>query len=182
MVLQEPQRYAGLVLAATNAFGDTPIPFPLSLANAPVVGRAMARLLFSRAALAGMCRFGAHAGRVDVAAAVGDDAQAAAVRTIFAGSLANLPGLYGPIERALPSLSLPALVVWGDRDPFFPIAVGERTAASIPGARFEVLPGCGHLIPEEMPHRFASSITAFVRRVAAGDEDWVRGRPVAPIR
>ena len=164
LLMRRPDGYAGVVLAATNAFGDTPIPFPLSLVNAPLVGGAAARLLFSRAALRGMCRFGALSGAVDAVAAVGDAAQAAAIRTIFTGSLTDLPGLYGPIERALPSLRLPALVVWGDRDPFFSPAVGERTAAAIPGAALEVLRGCGHFLPEEAPDRFAHLIADFVRR------------------
>ncbi|HET7768290.1 MAG TPA: alpha/beta hydrolase [Chloroflexota bacterium] len=166
LLMRRPNGYAGVVLAATNAFGDTPIPFPLSLVNAPLVGGALARLLFSRAALSGMCRFGARRGSVDAAAAVGDAAQAAAIRTIFAGSLSDLPGLYGPIERALPSLRVPALVVWGERDPFFPRAVGERTAAAIPGAALEVLRGCGHFLPEEAPHTFAQLIAAFAHTVS----------------
>ena len=167
MVMAHPGRFAGLVLAATNAFADTPVPFPLSLVNAPFVGGAFARLLFSRAALRGMCRFGARSGRVDAGAAVGDDAQAAAIRTIFAGSLTALAALYGPIERALPSLGLPALVVWGDRDPFFPLAAGQRTAAAVPGARLEVLSGCGHFIPDEQPERLAALIATFAVTTAA---------------
>ncbi|MGH9151732.1 MAG: alpha/beta fold hydrolase [Acidimicrobiales bacterium] len=44
---RRPERVAGLVLLATNAFGDSPVPFPLSLVTAPVVGPAASRLLFS---------------------------------------------------------------------------------------------------------------------------------------
>ena len=44
----------------------------------------------------------------------------------------------------LSALSVPALVLHGDRDPMVPISGGQRTAAVIPGARFEVLCGMGH--------------------------------------
>ena len=162
-----PERYAGLVLAATNAFGDAPIPFPLSLVNAPVVGPLAARVLFAPFALTGMCRFGARRGRVDAAGAVGDARQAGAIRTIFAGSLRDLPGLYGPIERFLPRIALPAVVLWGDRDPFFPLAAGERTAAAVPGARFVRLDGVGHFVPDEAPERVAAAVGELAGRVVA---------------
>ena len=45
---------------------------------------------------------------------------------------------------SLSALSVPALVLHGDRDPMVPISGGQRTAAVIPGARFEVLRGMGH--------------------------------------
>lgn len=158
LVMRQPDRYAGLVLSATNAFGDTPIPFPLALVNAPLVGGptgVAARLLFSGPALAGMCRVGARRGRVDARLALGDAAQQATIRRIFAESLTHLPGLYGEIERALPTLRSPTLVVWGDHDPFFPLAQGRRLADAIPGARLAVLAGCGHFLPEEAPREYA---------------------------
>lgn len=164
---QHPARYAGLVLAATNAFGDSPIPFPLSLVNAPLLGPLAVRILFSRPALVGMCRFGARRGRVDPSTAVGDASQAAAIRTIFAGSLRDLPGLYGPIERFLPRIALPTLVVWGDRDPFFAVSAGERTARAIAGARFVRLDGVGHFVPEEAPERFAELLGEMLGQVVS---------------
>ena len=47
----------------------------------------------------------------------------------------------------------PTLVVWGADDVFFSPSWGARLAQDIPGAhgRFELLPFCGHLVPEERP-------------------------------
>ncbi|MBI5283831.1 MAG: alpha/beta hydrolase [Chloroflexi bacterium] len=163
LLMRRPDAYRGLILMSTNAFPDTPVPFPLSLVRAPLLSGVAARLLFSRFALAGMCRFGAKHGKVDAAAALGDAAQTAAIRTIFAGSLRNLAELYGPIERALPELRVPALVAWGDRDPFFPPSQAERTANAIPGARLHILEGCGHFLPEEDPASVAALIAEFAR-------------------
>ena len=115
-----------------------------------------------------MCRFGTKQARVDAAAAVGDAAQAAAVRTLFAGSLRDLPGLYGPIERFLPRIAVPTVVLWGDRDPFFPFAAGERTAAAIPGAELVRLDGVGHFIPDEAPEATARAVGRLVARRSAG--------------
>jgi pimeloyl-ACP methyl ester carboxylesterase len=79
-------------------------------------------------------------------------------RRIFLDSLRHLRARYEPVQRALCAVTCPSVVVWGDRDPFFPVSVGERTARSIPGARFETLQGCGHFVPGEAPAELAAII------------------------
>jgi pimeloyl-ACP methyl ester carboxylesterase len=49
-------------------------------------------------------------------------------------------------------------VVWGDRDPFFAVAVGERLARAIPGAAFDVIRQCGHFVPLERPNALVQVI------------------------
>lgn len=158
MLMSKPDFASGLLLAATNAFTDTPVPFPLSLVRAPLIGRAIARMLFSRPSLTMMCRSGGKQARIDTNAALGDGDQAAAIRKIFSESLRRLHHLYEPIEASLPSIATQTDVLWGDHDPFFAIAQGERLAAAIPGARFRVAGGCGHFLPDECPALFATIV------------------------
>lgn len=162
-----PERIAGLALFATNAFSDTPIPFPLSLVNGPAVGGFAARLLFSRPSLAMMLRrgVGSPPAPIDVHRSIGDRHQQAAIATIFTQSLRRLDELYRPVEAALAALAVPALVGWGDRDPFFPVAVGRRTAALIPDARFRLYAGAGHFLPEERPAEVAADLLALASTV-----------------
>ncbi|CPR11394.1 2-hydroxy-6-ketonona-2,4-dienedoic acid hydrolase [Mycobacterium bohemicum DSM 44277] len=42
------------------------------------------------------------------------------------------------------SITAPTLVLWTSDDPTADVDEGRRIAAMIPGARFEVMPGCGH--------------------------------------
>ena len=51
-------------------------------------------------------------------------------------------------RERLAELAIPALVVHGRRDPFFPIGNGEALAREIPGARLLVLEGAATAIPE----------------------------------
>ena len=46
--------------------------------------------------------------------------------------------------RDLAQLDCPALVLWGDRDPYLPLEFGAAYAHRLPNARFEVARGCGH--------------------------------------
>jgi len=155
-----PERMARLGLLATNAFTDTPIPFPLSTTTWPVVGGLARAALFSAPSLRMMLRQGVGDRRVaiDSIAAVGDRGQARAIATIFSASLTRLAELYGPIERTLSTVSVPTFVAWGDRDPFFSVEQGRRTARAIAGARFELLERAGHFLPEERPDEVAALI------------------------
>jgi len=54
------------------------------------------------------------------------------------------------------------LLLWGDRDRIFPVAAGRRLAASLPHARLEILPRCGHVPPTERPVAFFRRVEAFL--------------------
>lgn len=50
--------------------------------------------------------------------------------------------ILGPKEYG--AITAPTLVLWTSDDPTADVAEGRRIASMIPGARFEVMPGCGH--------------------------------------
>jgi len=60
--------------------------------------------------------------------------------------------LLGPAEYG--RITAPTLVVWTSDDPTADVAEGRRIAAMIPGARFELMPGCGHWPQYEDPATF----------------------------
>lgn len=159
-----PDLVARVALFATNAFTDTPVPFPLSATQVPLVGRLAGTCLFSAPSLRLMLRMGVGDPRVrlDAAAYLGDASQRHAIRTIFDGSLRYLPELYAPVEAALGVLRIPAHVGWGVRDPFFSVDQGRRTATAL-GATFELLPQAGHFLPEERPVEVAAAIRSLAR-------------------
>ena len=70
----------------------------------------------------------------------------------------------GDRRAALASVRTPALVIHGERDPLIPAAAGEATAAAIPGARLEILPGMGHELPEGV---WPALLTAIADHTAA---------------
>jgi pimeloyl-ACP methyl ester carboxylesterase len=46
--------------------------------------------------------------------------------------------------RDLWRLSCPALVIWGERDPYLPIHFGEALADALPSAELDLVPAAGH--------------------------------------
>jgi pimeloyl-ACP methyl ester carboxylesterase len=73
------------------------------------------------------------------------------------------------LQRWLHRIRIPTLILWGENDRIFPLAYGEAWAKAIAGARFVVLPRCGHLPIQEQPKDFAAAVAEFCGRVRAGD-------------
>lgn len=80
-------------------------------------------------------------------------------------ALAELIGYVGERRRygarwiePLRRLDLPVLVAWGPRDPVAVMAIGERLAREIPGARLVRLEGIGHFPPLEAPELLCPEI------------------------
>lgn len=65
--------------------------------------------------------------------------------------------------QRLGAFDRPALIAWSAEDKFFPRADGERLAATIPGARFELVDGARTFSPEDRPERLAELIADFAR-------------------
>lgn len=68
------------------------------------------------------------------------------------------PALSGLLAR----IEVPTLVVTGQQDTVISARLNQRTAAAIPGARFEVLPDCGHTPQEECPDRLLAVVREFL--------------------
>jgi pimeloyl-ACP methyl ester carboxylesterase len=166
-----PDLVGAVLLLAGNAFPDTPIPFPLSLSTLPIVGDLFSRVLFSAPSLSLMLRHGTGPGSAppDAGTYLGDRSQRRTIATIFSGALARLEELYSPVAAALEDLEVPVLVGWGDRDPFFPLDQGERTAAAA-SARLHVFEGAGHFLPHERPTDVACLIAALASAVRSAPE------------
>ena len=67
------------------------------------------------------------------------------------------------LERALPRIAVPVLLVHGDRDATIPVATSRTVADRLPDGRLLIVPGLGHLAHEEAPARHAEIITDFAR-------------------
>lgn len=56
----------------------------------------------------------------------------------------------------LKDIRCPVLVVAGERDELRPRVETDRLAAGIPGARYEIVADCGHMVPMERPEVLAA--------------------------
>ncbi len=70
-----------------------------------------------------------------------------------------------PYQGRLAALGVPFLALWGEDDPFAPVAGGQRFVDEIPGARLEVIPGTGHFVFEDEPELAAEALASFLGEV-----------------
>ena len=73
----------------------------------------------------------------------------------------TLDGLLAASPPTDGAITVPMLVIWGDRDELIPLEDQERLVAAVPGSRLVVYEGAGHVVHLEQPERVAHDITAF---------------------
>lgn len=67
------------------------------------------------------------------------------------------------LRDVLPSIAVPTLLLYGDKDARAPLNVARDLHARIPGSRLVVIEGVGHVSNVEAPERFNSEVRAFLR-------------------
>jgi len=70
-----------------------------------------------------------------------------------------------PYEGKLGELGVPTLLLWGEDDPFAPVAGAHRFQEQIPDSELVVVEGAGHFVIEDEPERCASEIAGFLSKL-----------------
>jgi pimeloyl-ACP methyl ester carboxylesterase len=73
---------------------------------------------------------------------------------------------------------LPSLIVWGERDSIIPVEHGVEAHEAMPGSRFEVFPGAGHIPHDADPDRFAALLIDFCTTTDAAELTHDHWRPM----
>ncbi len=153
LALDHAERVRSLSLVACPAtLLGTSAPVPMRLLSVPAVARAInavqppsPRQVDQVGRLVGE-DFGQHPALRELMVHFEQLPHAAAD---FSRLLHRLITLRGPrrevevTEAHLAALTVPTQLIWGDRDPFGPVATGRRAASLVPGGRFHEVPG-GH--------------------------------------
>ena len=149
--LDHPDAFSALTLAGTRPVAPGPVDDDLPDHDAATMERLFSRSMPDWSDRDAVAEFAAAGAEI-----LGDDpvaARATAARiwdrtpgTEPAVQMANQLGMvFAKLDckprwrERLPELAIPALVVHGRRDPFFPVGNGEALAREIPGARLLVL-------------------------------------------
>jgi pimeloyl-ACP methyl ester carboxylesterase len=168
--LDHPDAFSALTLAGTRPVAPGRPDKDLPDHDPATMGRLFSRPMPDWSDRAAVARFAAASAEI-----LGDDpvaARATAERvwdrtpgTDPAVQMANQMGLvFSKLDcrprwrERLPELTIPALVVHGRRDPFFPVGNGEALAREIPGARLLVLEGAATAIPEAAAGELAGAM------------------------
>jgi pimeloyl-ACP methyl ester carboxylesterase len=170
--LDHPDAFSALTLAATRPVAPGPVDDDLPDHDATIMGRLFSRPMPDWSDRGAVTEYAAQA-----AAILGNDPVAAAAAagriwdrtpsTAPAVQMANQLGVvFSKLDckprwrERLAELTMPALVVHGRRDPFFPVGNGEALAREIPGARLLVLDNASTAIPQAAANAVATAMLA----------------------
>jgi len=172
--LERPRRVRGLaMLGSTPTLPGAHLPLPVRLMAMPVLGDVLTRavkpgrrmLLRMMASVGEADTITRHPDLLESLIAGARDPVAVAANRLELQALVA-PFGYRPATRTRPEdlrrLSVPTLMIWGDRDPVVPIEAAKDAARLIPDARLEVLPA-GHVPQLGHPEQVAELLTAFAR-------------------
>lgn len=170
--LEYPQRVRGLaMLGSTPTLPGGHLPLPIRLMAMPVLGAVLTEAVKPRRRM--LLRMMASMGEADtitrhpdlldsLVAGASDPVAVAANRAELQALIS--PFGYRPATRIRPEelrrLSVPTLMIWGDRDPVVSIEAARTVAELIPDARLEVL-RAGHVPQLGHPEQVANLLTAF---------------------
>ena len=170
--LDHPEAFSAVTLAGTRPVAPGPVDDDLPGHDGATMNRLFALPLPDWSDRAAVTDFAAAGAEI-----LGDDpavARATAGRVFDrtpsrdpAVQMANQQGMvFARLDcrprwrERLPELAIPALVVHGRRDPFFPLGNGEALAREIPGARLLVLEKAATTIPDEATDEVAAAMLA----------------------
>lgn len=95
------------------------------------------------------------------------DGNRAATRARFQGFATNGRD---SLADELGSVSLPALIIWGENDLLIPVANAHAMADALPQAKLVIYENVGHLAMEEVPEESAAEVRAFMESLVAAVE------------
>ncbi|HEX6853920.1 MAG TPA: alpha/beta hydrolase [Streptosporangiaceae bacterium] len=170
--LDHPDAFSALTLAGTRPVAPGPVDDDLPDHDTATMGRLFSRPVPDWSDRAAVAEFAARGAEI-----LGDDP--AAARATAGRKWDRTPGTEPAVQMAsqlglvfakldctprwrerLPGLAIPALVVHGRRDPFFPVGNGEALAREIPGARLLVLEHAATAIPDAAADEVAAAMLA----------------------
>ena len=71
-----------------------------------------------------------------------------------------------PYEGKLADLAVPSLILWGEDDPFAPVAGAHRFHRELPDSSLVVLERAGHFVFEDEPEQTARAVVEFLDRLS----------------
>jgi pimeloyl-ACP methyl ester carboxylesterase len=73
----------------------------------------------------------------------------------------------GELERVIPSVQAPVLLLADPRDTLVPVGIARRLACALPDARLQLVQDTGHHLPRRAPAAVADAIAAFLAATEA---------------
>lgn len=178
--IDNPERFASVTLICTGVPIDYRWPRAARLWRTPLAGE-LAMATLTRAGFgASLRRSGPRRLPGPLVDRMFEDLDADTRRAILRlyRSADDPAGEAPRLVEALRPLDRPALVIWGESDPYLPAALAERQRQAFPSAGVHVLRESGHWPFVDQSERIEELLLGHLRRTAATDEAGLRPQEI----
>jgi haloalkane dehalogenase len=164
--VRHPARVRQLVLLNTLVYPETSWAVKLFLLSLRLPG--VRHYLVSPKGLVASMKLGVvHKDRLDREALTPYTApfqDGAARKALIKAGSGLSPKHLGEIAEKLPTLRVPARIIYGEHDPILPDVAEtmQRVARDLPGTKVTALPNCGHFLQEDEPQKVGQLIAEFL--------------------
>ncbi len=168
---QDPGRVLSMTLVAPAGVGRA-THIMMRLPTVPYLGELLSRP--SPSGLKTLWRLGVHDPALITDAFVATKyrlASAPGAHSAFLKTLRGFVGIGGfersqmeALQKAMPAMTAPALVIWGREDRLLPCAQAEILRSRLPRAEVRIFETCGHVPQMEQPEAFNETAAAFLDR------------------
>lgn len=166
---QAPERFAGLVLTNAVCYDSWPIPSVLAMQRGASVLRHLPHVALYPSFVSLIHR--GHDDRQRALESLGVHWQAYVTHGAAPALMRQVSALTAQdtlaVADRLPTLGLPARVVWGAADRFQKVEYGRRLATDL-GTEIQLIPGGRHFTPEDHPETIAAAVNDLLDRPTAG--------------
>ena len=86
-----------------------------------------------------------------------------AARRLFSQVMSLPPARLTEPRESLRRITVPTLVLWGEKDRALPARIAHQLQGDIPNAELVIVPDCGHFLQEEQPQLVVEHLLRFLR-------------------
>ena len=163
---EKPNRLSKLVLVDSAGYNEL-LPWYVKVLRTPVLGWLVVHLLSNRRLAKTVLKESYYNDKLIT------DAQVVAYATplgmkngkyaLLKAAKQLIPKDFEKIIAKYPTISVPTLIIWGDKDKVIPIKIGQKLKAAIPCSKLTTIPDTGHIPQEETPVPTVELIKDFLK-------------------
>jgi len=163
---EDPNRLSKLILLDSAGY-DELIPWYVKLLRTPVLGWLVVHLLSNKRLAKTVLKESYYNDNLITDAQVAAYAKPLGMKNgkyaLLKAAKQAIPKDFEKLIAKYPTISVPTLIIWGDKDKVIPIKIGQKLNAAIPCSKLTTIADTGHVPQEETPIPTVELIKEFLK-------------------
>lgn len=163
---ESPNRLSKLVLLDSAGYNEL-LPWYVKVLRTPILGWLVVHLLSNKRLAKAVLKESYYNDELITDAQVAAYAEPLGMKNgkyaLLKAAKQAIPKDFEKLIAKYPTISVPTLIIWGDKDKVIPIKIGQKLDAAIPCSKLTTIPDTGHVPQEETPVPTVQLIQDFLK-------------------